>query len=129
MRDFAPPNPRYAALTRYFEDSNPAPQQLKSVRQRRTDFSWRRGRDLNPRYGCPHTAFRERLLQPLGHLSRSAYSNLRSVLAQKELKGIVVLASQLSQCAARQVDAEATHHAGQAQFADESLHVFTGWDF
>ncbi len=32
------------------------------------DF-WRRGRDSNSRYGCPHTAFREQRLQPLGHLS------------------------------------------------------------
>jgi hypothetical protein len=30
---------------------------------------WRRGWDSNPRYGYPHTAFRERHLQPLGHLS------------------------------------------------------------
>ena len=30
----------------------------------------RRGRDSNPRYGYPQTAFRMRLLQPLGHLSR-----------------------------------------------------------
>ena len=30
---------------------------------------WRRGWDSNPRYGYPYTAFRERHLQPLGHLS------------------------------------------------------------
>lgn len=34
-------------------------------------FKKRRGRDSNPRYGYPQTAFRMRLLQPLGHLSRS----------------------------------------------------------
>lgn len=30
----------------------------------------RTGWDSNPRYGCPYTGFRDRLLQPLGHLSR-----------------------------------------------------------
>lgn len=30
----------------------------------------RTGRDSNPRRGCPLTGFRDRLLQPLGHLSR-----------------------------------------------------------
>jgi hypothetical protein len=39
---------------------------------RPTSRGWRRGWDSNPRYGYPHTAFRERHLQPLGHLSSSA---------------------------------------------------------
>jgi hypothetical protein len=30
---------------------------------------WRRGRDLNPRYGCPYAAFRVRCDRPLCHLS------------------------------------------------------------
>jgi hypothetical protein len=30
---------------------------------------WRRGRDSNPRYGCPYAAFRVRCFQPLSHLS------------------------------------------------------------
>ena len=30
---------------------------------------WRRGRDLNPRYGFPYTAFPMPRLRPLGHLS------------------------------------------------------------
>ena len=30
---------------------------------------WRRGRDSNPRYGCPYTAFRVRRIRPLCHLS------------------------------------------------------------
>ena len=30
---------------------------------------WRRGRDSNPRYGCPYAAFRVRCIQPLCHLS------------------------------------------------------------
>ena len=30
----------------------------------------RRGGDSNPRYGRPHTGFRNQLLQPLGHLSK-----------------------------------------------------------
>jgi hypothetical protein len=33
--------------------------------------SWRRGRDSNPRYGCPYAAFRVRCIQPLCHLSNS----------------------------------------------------------
>ena len=32
--------------------------------------SWRRGRDSNPRYGCPYAAFRVRCIQPLCHLSK-----------------------------------------------------------
>jgi hypothetical protein len=31
---------------------------------------WRRGRDSNPRYGCPYAAFRVRCIQPLCHLSK-----------------------------------------------------------
>lgn len=31
--------------------------------------NWRRGRDLNPRYGCPYAAFRVRCIRPLCHLS------------------------------------------------------------
>src|SRR6201996_903302 len=31
---------------------------------------WRRGRDSNPRYGCPYAAFRVRCFQPLSHLSK-----------------------------------------------------------
>jgi hypothetical protein len=32
-------------------------------------LKWRRGRDSNPRYGCPYAAFRVRCIQPLCHLS------------------------------------------------------------
>ena len=32
-------------------------------------IKWRRGRDSNPRYGCPYTRFPSVLLRPLGHLS------------------------------------------------------------
>jgi hypothetical protein len=35
----------------------------------RRDVGWRRGRDSNPRYGCPYAAFRVRCIQPLCHLS------------------------------------------------------------
>ena len=31
--------------------------------------AWRRGWDLNPRYGCPYAAFRVRCFRPLSHLS------------------------------------------------------------
>src|SRR5450432_1920790 len=33
------------------------------------EWKWRRGRDLNPRYGCPYAAFRVRCDRPLCHLS------------------------------------------------------------
>ena len=33
-------------------------------------LKWRRGRDSNPRYGCPYAAFRVRCFQPLSHLSK-----------------------------------------------------------
>ncbi len=32
-------------------------------------LKWRRGRDSNPRWSCPHAAFRVRCFQPLSHLS------------------------------------------------------------
>ncbi len=32
-------------------------------------LAWRRGRDSNPRYGCPYAAFRVRCFQPLSHPS------------------------------------------------------------
>jgi site-specific DNA recombinase len=38
-------------------------------RVRRSVQKWRRGRDSNPRYGCPYAAFRVRCIQPLCHLS------------------------------------------------------------
>ena len=34
---------------------------------------WRRERDSNPRYPCGYTGFRDRRLQPLGHLSANLY--------------------------------------------------------
>ena len=37
--------------------------------ERRRTRLWRRGRDSNPRYGCPYAAFRVRCFQPLSHLS------------------------------------------------------------
>lgn len=46
----------------------------KSLRQRHFGHQLvtnRRGRDSNPRCSYPQTAFRMRLLQPLGHLSRA----------------------------------------------------------
>ena len=45
-----------------------------------SDFQfWRRGRDLNPRYGCPYAGFRNQCLQPLSHLSCN--SNLSLIFA------------------------------------------------
>jgi hypothetical protein len=40
--------------------------------------NWRRGRDSNPRYGCPYAAFRVRCFQPLSHLSAVAWTGARS---------------------------------------------------
>src|SRR5579871_4706199 len=34
-------------------------------------LNWRRGRDSNPRYGCPYAAFRVRCIRPLCHLSKA----------------------------------------------------------
>src|SRR3974390_686858 len=34
---------------------------------------WRRGRDSNPRYGCPYAAFRVRCDRPLCHLSGGVF--------------------------------------------------------
>ena len=31
--------------------------------------NWRRGRDSNPGWSCPHNGFRDRPIQPLWHLS------------------------------------------------------------
>jgi hypothetical protein len=40
-------------------------------------LNWRRGRDSNPRYGCPYAAFRVRCIQPLCHLSAMRGSKRR----------------------------------------------------
>ena len=38
-----------------------------------TSFTnWRRGRDSNPRWSCPHNDFRDRPIQPLWHPSKNA---------------------------------------------------------
>jgi hypothetical protein len=44
-------------------------QEERNVREQCDTWSWRRGRDSNPRYGCPYAAFRVRCFQPLSHLS------------------------------------------------------------
>src|SRR3954462_7246386 len=40
-----------------------------NVSERSRTRTWRRGRDSNPRYGCPYSAFRVRRDRPLCHLS------------------------------------------------------------
>src|SRR5258705_10136462 len=42
---------------------------------------WRKGWDSNPRSPCELTAFRERLLQPLGHPSAAQYNTTPERLA------------------------------------------------
>jgi hypothetical protein len=44
---------------------------------------WRRGRDSNPRYGCPYAAFRVRCIQPLCHLSIQLKSIINSIANQQ----------------------------------------------
>ena len=44
---------------------------------------WRKRWDSNPRSPCELTAFRERLLQPLGHSSAAQYSTLRRATQSK----------------------------------------------
>jgi hypothetical protein len=53
---------------------------------------WRRGWDSNPRWSCPHAAFRVRYFRPLSHLSaslvgaallRGRFHNLAAPLAQE----------------------------------------------
>src|SRR6185437_17125512 len=39
----------------------------------------RRGRDSNPRYGCPHNGFRDRHNRPLCHLSVGCRAEARAV--------------------------------------------------
>src|SRR6202030_2861160 len=48
-------------------------QRLAKVEGPRRRGHWRRGRDLNPRYGCPYAAFRVRCIRPLCHLSGAMF--------------------------------------------------------
>jgi hypothetical protein len=45
----------------------------KNSLQTQAIFIWRRDRDSNPGYGCPHTRVPGVHLQPLGHLSSTFY--------------------------------------------------------
>src|SRR5689334_20042272 len=45
------------------------PQRWQAAEKISSWKNWRRGRDSNPRYGCPYAAFRVRCIQPLCHLS------------------------------------------------------------
>ena len=48
-------------------------------------FTWRRGRDSNPRYHCWHDGFQDRYLQPLGHLSvvAATYGNRYEAISRE----------------------------------------------
>ena len=48
-------------------------------------MNWRRGRDSNPRYGCPYAAFRVRCFQPLSHLSKSLRTSYFKLAAEPEI--------------------------------------------
>ena len=50
----------------------------------------RRGRDSNPRYGCPYAAFRVRCIQPLCHLSIQLKSIRNGKSAKSRASGVNV---------------------------------------
>jgi hypothetical protein len=65
-REHPPPSPEVLAKTTPttgFPEGVGGPENRGHLRR------WRRGRDLNPRYGCPYAAFRVRCDRPLCHLS------------------------------------------------------------
>src|SRR6266851_3908996 len=45
---------------------------------------WRRGWDLNPRYGFPYARFRGECFQPLSHLSAVGEARLTDELAKRQ---------------------------------------------
>src|SRR5260370_41756360 len=45
---------------------------------------WRRGWDLNPRYGFPYARFRGECFQPLSHLSADGEARLAEELAERQ---------------------------------------------
>jgi hypothetical protein len=69
-----------------------APTGAKPEGRQREVRKWRRGWDSNPRWSCPHAAFRVRYFRPLSHLSaslvgaallRGRFHNLAAPLAQE----------------------------------------------
>ncbi len=48
---------------------------IRAAEKRCRRQDWRRGRDSNPRYGCPYFAFRVRRIRPLCHLSARGRAN------------------------------------------------------
>src|ERR1700756_2196488 len=48
------------------------------------ELKWRRGWDLNPRYGFPYARFRGECFQPLSHLSAVGAARLADELAQRQ---------------------------------------------
>jgi hypothetical protein len=81
----APPAPRlHDQIISMFLFSNPSPPEQETSFRNRSLMStetdpknWRRGWDLNPRYGFPHTRFPSVLLRPLGHLSATVFYSIR----------------------------------------------------
>ena len=55
-----------------------------SVMACRTNQIWRRGWDLNPRYGFPYARFRGECFQPLSHLSAVGKPRLTDELAERQ---------------------------------------------
>src|SRR4029077_16821410 len=50
---------------------------------------WRRGGDLNPRYGCPYARFRGECFQPLSHLSADGEARLAEELQEPQCRAAV----------------------------------------
>jgi hypothetical protein len=80
------PHARLPALLRSFGET-PYALHVSVWRATRSPkgVGWRRGRDSNPRYGCPYAAFRVRCIQPLCHLSAESRPSERrgAVLAAR----------------------------------------------
>ncbi len=70
---------RYGAGTRqcgvWHWQVDPVLQYLDFCGFKRLAQKWRRGRDSNPRWSCPHAAFRVRCIRPLCHLSARSFRN------------------------------------------------------
>ena len=58
---------------------------------------WRIGRDLNPRWGCPHDGFQDRCIKPLCHLSKT--------VSRRSFKPTVLFAYRTCRCCSPLVSA------------------------
>src|SRR5271157_5613544 len=76
---------RAICTTRLYQSGGMKPSYSRELRGLLIFLSvWRRGRDSNPRYGCPYVAFRVRCFQPLSHLSNPRCSEGHGGLSKVE---------------------------------------------